>query len=54
MGWAGGAVKKIATDLENCGFEVFDMRELIYVPEKEEMDDLYELGKKLAVKIKEM
>jgi flavorubredoxin len=54
MGWAGGAVKKIATDLENCGFEVFDTRELIYVPKKEEMEDLYELGKKIAVKIKEM
>lgn len=54
MGWAGGAVKKIATDLENCGFEIFDTTQLNYVPNNEQMDDLYELGKKLAAKVKEM
>jgi flavorubredoxin len=54
MGWAGGAVKKIATDLENYGFEIFDTIQLNYVPDNQQMDDLYELGKKLAVKVKEM
>jgi flavorubredoxin len=54
MGWAGGAVKKIATDLENCGFEIFDTTQLNYVPNNEQMNDLYELGKRLAVKVKEM
>ncbi|MGB9936993.1 MAG: FprA family A-type flavoprotein [Methanobacterium sp.] len=54
MGWAGGAVKKIATDLEKCGFEVFDTSQINYVPSNNELDNLYELGKKLAVKIKEI
>ena len=54
-GWAGGAVRKIADDLEkNCGFEVFDKYEVNYVPEKEELDKCYEMGKNLAIKIKEI
>ena len=54
MGWAGGGVKKIADDLEKCGFEVFETTQLNYVPTNDEMNDLYELGKKLADKVKEM
>lgn len=54
MGWAGGAVKKMADELEKCGFEVFDTNQINYVPSEDEMDDLYDLGKKLAVKIKEI
>lgn len=53
-GWAGGGVRKIADDLEKCGFEVFDKFEVNYVPEKEELDKCYELGKKLAVEIKKL
>lgn len=53
-GWAGGGVRKIADELEKCGFEVFDKFEVNYVPEKEELDKCYELGKKLAVEIKKM
>ncbi|WP_414468791.1 FprA family A-type flavoprotein [Methanobacterium sp. ACI-7] len=54
MGWAGGAVKKIATDLEKCGFEVFDTTQVNYIPSNDEMDNLYELGKKIGAKIKEI
>lgn len=54
MGWAGGAVKKISTDLENMGFELFDSKQVTYVPKKDELTDLYELGKKLGAKIKEI
>lgn len=54
MGWAGGAVKKLSTDLENIGFEIFDSKQVIYVPKNNEMDDLYELGKKLAIRVKEI
>ena len=54
MGWAGGGVKKTADDLEKCGFEVFETTQLNYVPTNDEMNDLYELGKKLADKVKEM
>lgn len=54
MGWAGGGVKKIADDLVKCGFEVFDTTQLNYVPTNDEMNDLYELGKKVADKVKEI
>jgi flavorubredoxin len=54
MGWAGGGVKKIADDLVKCGFEVFDTTQLKYVPTNDEMNDLYELGKKVADKVKEI
>lgn len=54
MGWAGGAVKKLSTDLENIGFEIFDSKQVIYVPKNNEMNDLYELGKKLAIRVKEI
>lgn len=53
-GWAGGGVRKIADELENCGFEVFDRFEVNYVPENEELDKCYELGKKLTVDIKKI
>jgi coenzyme F420H2 oxidase len=51
-GWAGGGVRKIADELEKSGFEVFDKLEVNYVPEKEEIDKCYELGKNLAIEIK--
>ncbi|MGZ7047931.1 MAG: flavodoxin domain-containing protein, partial [Methanobacterium sp.] len=54
MGWAGGAVKKLSTDLENMGFEIFDTKQLTYVPNTDEMDELYDLGKKLGAKVKEI
>ncbi|MBI5680780.1 MAG: FprA family A-type flavoprotein [Methanobacterium sp.] len=52
MGWAGGAVKKMANELENCGFELFDQYQLNYVPTGEELDKCYKLGKNIASEIK--
>jgi len=52
IGWAGGGVKKITASLENCGFEVFDQYQVIYVPSNEELQNCYEIGKKIASKIK--
>ncbi len=54
MGWAGGAVKKLSADLENMGFEISDSVQINYVPTSAELDDLYEMGKKLALKVKEI
>ena len=51
-GWAGGGVRKIADELEKCGFEVFDKLEVNYVPNEEELDKCYKMGKNLAVEIK--
>ena len=53
-GWAGGGVRKIADDLENSGFEIFDKFEVNYVPKSEELEKCYELGKNLALKLKEV
>ncbi|MGC9516317.1 MAG: FprA family A-type flavoprotein [Methanomicrobiales archaeon] len=52
-GWGGGATRKLAEDLEKCGFEIFEKYEVTYVPTDSELDECYELGKKLAEQIKE-
>lgn len=54
MGWAGGGVKLIADQLTKCGFDVIDSKQVNYVPDQDEMNDLYELGKSIARKVKEM
>jgi flavorubredoxin len=54
MGGEGGAVEKIAKELEECGFNVLDEYELYYVPTEDELEKCYNMGKRLAVRIKEM
>ncbi|WP_292460565.1 FprA family A-type flavoprotein [Methanothermococcus sp.] len=54
MGGEGGAVKKIAEELKECGFNVLDEYELYYVPTEDELEKCYNMGKRLAVRIKEM
>ncbi|AEF95673.1 FprA family A-type flavoprotein [Methanotorris igneus] len=53
MGGEGGAVKKLAEELKECGFEVLDEYELYYVPTEDELEKCYNMGKRLAAKIKE-
>ena len=53
-GWAGGAIKKLAPDLEEAGFEVCDSYDITYIPSSDVLLNCYELGKKLAQDIKEM
>ncbi len=52
IGWAGGGVKKIADQLENCGFKVLDQYQITYVPSDEELQNCYELGKKIGKELK--
>jgi coenzyme F420H2 oxidase len=52
MGWAGQAIKKLALELENCGFEIFDEYEVNYVPRDDELERCYEIGVKIASEIK--
>lgn len=54
MGWSGRAVKKLADELEKCGFEVSTDYEVNYRPEEDELDKCYEIGKALAKEIKDM
>ena len=52
MGGKGGAPQKIKEDLEECGFDVSDAYEVYYVPDKDELENCYQLGKKLAASFK--
>ena len=48
-GWAGGS----AANLEGAGFEVVEQMELDFKPTEEQLEECYELGKKVAQMIKE-
>lgn len=52
MGGEGGTPKKLAEDLEGCGFKVRDQYEVYYVPDENELDQCYATGKKLAQEVK--
>ncbi|MBO7718589.1 MAG: FprA family A-type flavoprotein, partial [Methanosphaera sp.] len=53
-GWAGGAIPKLTSRLTEAGFDVLgESVEEIYVPDENDMEKCYELGKKLAQMIKE-
>lgn len=47
-GWGGGATKKLTTDLEGAGFDVIEEYDLIYLPNEEELDKCYYIGKEIA------
>ncbi|HSA38889.1 MAG TPA: FprA family A-type flavoprotein [Methanoregula sp.] len=49
MGGRGGAVKKIAEELTEAGFEVQEQMECYFVPDENELLQCFELGKKFAV-----
>ena len=51
-GWSKGGIHKLADDIENCGFEIFDKLEVNFVPKGDELDKCYEMGKNLAVELK--
>ena len=46
-------MKKLADELEKCGFEVSTNYEVNYLPEEDELDKCYEIGKQLAREIKD-
>ena len=52
MGGRGGAVKKIADELTEAGFEVTDQMECLFVPDAAELEKCYALGKKCAAALK--
>ncbi|ADP77227.1 flavodoxin/nitric oxide synthase [Methanothermus fervidus DSM 2088] len=54
MGGEGGAPEIIANELKECGFEVIDEYEIFYIPDEKELEKCYEIGRKLAKKVKEM
>lgn len=52
-GWGGGAIKKIQSELEEGGFEIFDTYEAVFVPDEKVLEECYQKGKELAKAIKE-
>ncbi|MBX7076714.1 MAG: FprA family A-type flavoprotein [Methanobacteriaceae archaeon] len=52
-GWGGGAVKKLESDLEGAGFEIFDDLETVFTPTEDVLEQCYQAGKELAKAIKE-
>ena len=54
MGGQGGAPKTLAEDLKTCGFQVKNQYEIYYVPDKDELEQCFEAGKKLAKEVKSL
>ncbi len=44
--------QKLAEELKNCGFDVKDQYEILYVPDADELEKCFQTGKKLAQEIK--
>lgn len=51
-GWSGKAINKIADSLEDSGFNVIDKYEVDYVPTEEQLEECYDIGRKLGEEIK--
>jgi flavorubredoxin len=54
MGGKGGAVEKLAKELNESGFRVIGEDEVYYVPNEEEKIDAFELGRKLVEEAKKL
>lgn len=54
MGGKGGTPEKLAEELKNCGFDVKNQYEVYYVPDADELEQCFEIGKKLAQEIKRL
>lgn len=48
FGWAGGAVKEIATNLSSFGIEIIDQVGAKFKPNKEELEKCYQAGNNIA------
>ncbi|MDI9436255.1 MAG: FprA family A-type flavoprotein [Euryarchaeota archaeon] len=53
-GWSGKGAVKVAETLEKCGFNVQDTYEVNYVPDGDQMDECYQLGKNMGLEIKKI
>lgn len=54
MGGRGGAPEVLARDLKESGFNVKDEYELYYVPDEDELEKCFQIGKKLAQEVKNL
>ena len=54
MGGKGGAPEKLAKELNESGFNVIAQNEVLYVPDEQEKEDAFELGRKLVEEAKKL
>jgi flavorubredoxin len=47
MGGKGGAQHILRDDLDKCGFDVIDEYEIYYLPNEDEFEHCFEMGRKL-------
>jgi len=52
MGGRGGSPSIISRDLKECGFQVQEKYEIMYVPDEDELNKCFLMGKKLAKELK--
>ena len=48
MGGRGGAVRRIGEELTEAGFDLFDQKEVYFVPTEEELVECFEMGRRFA------
>ncbi len=53
MGGRGGAVKKIADELTEAGFDVKEQKEVYFVPDESELLACFEIGRRFAESLRE-
>lgn len=54
FGWGGGAVRGMVETARKGGFQIFEPNlEIRYVPDKDELKNCFDFGKRIATKIKE-
>ncbi|HNR26748.1 MAG TPA: FprA family A-type flavoprotein, partial [Methanobacteriaceae archaeon] len=52
MGGRGGSPHKLAEELTQYGFNVKEEYEITFIPDQDELEKCFEVGKKLAQEIK--
>ena len=52
MGGRGGAPQMVAEELSSVGFTVEDTREVVFVPDEDELIQAFDAGKAMAEKIR--
>ncbi len=52
MGGRGGAVKTVADEMTAAGFDVFEQTECLFVPDRDDLDRCFDIGRRFAESLK--
>lgn len=53
MGGRGGAVRRVADELGEAGFDVQEQKEVYFVPNEDELAECFEIGRRFAASLRE-